>query len=254
MAFDDNGAESDTYYGDGGSDTLDMSSFDDNITINIDANTTNTGDVIGTLESVYTGSGIDTITGTAGANTIISGAGADYVDAAGGADNIQTEAGADIIIGGAGADIIDGGADFAGATDTVTGATTDTLIDIESVIGTSLDDTFTGNEGIAEIFDAGTDAGGGDLLEYGADTDDLVVDLTGETMTGDGAGTDTITGFENVNTGTGADTITGTATKNIIDAGDGANSVFKCCCFLLTIHIYGIGNMLQRLKRQLHGL
>tara|TARA_R110002124_G_scaffold64985_2_gene178029 strand:- start:862969 stop:881598 length:18630 start_codon:yes stop_codon:yes gene_type:complete len=241
VAFDDNGAESDTYYGDGGSDTLDMSSFDDNITINIDANTTNTGDVIGTLESVYTGSGIDTITGTAGANTIISGAGADYVDAAGGADNIQTEAGADIIIGGAGADIIDGGADFdtvdysaqasavvvnfAGATDTVTGATTDTLIDIESVIGTSLDDTFTGNEGIAEIFDAGTDAGGGDLLEYGADTDDLVVDLTGETMTGDGAGTDTITGFENVNTGTGADTITGTATKNIIDAGDGANSV-----------------------------
>ena len=107
----------------------------------------------------------DTLTGNAAANILDGGAGNDTLNGGAGNDSLIGGGGDDTLIGGAGNDTLDGGArqsgsdtaSYADATAGVTvslaiataqntvGAGTDTLINIENLTGSNLNDTLTGN-------------------------------------------------------------------------------------------------------------
>ncbi len=138
-------------------------------------------------ENATGGSGIDSLTGTGGGNTLSGGAGNDNLD------------------GGAGNDTLDGGAD------------NDTLL------GGANDDTLNGGAG-DDTIDGG--AGTNDTASYAGTAGGVTVSLSvaGPQVTG-GAGTDTLTGIENLTGGTGGDTLTGNTAANAIDGGAGNDTL-----------------------------
>ena len=107
--------------GGAGSDTADFSARTKDLVITIDA-TANDGDatvnagagekanVMGDVEVVKTGSGNDTITGSANADILWGGAGTDTLNGGAGDDILYGEAGNDVLNGNAGADTLNGGA------------------------------------------------------------------------------------------------------------------------------------------------
>ena len=112
----------------------------------------------------------------------------------GGADTMTGGGGSDTIEGGLGNDTIDGGA----GNDTVEGG--------------------LGND----ILRGGTNTAVGDTVTYASATSDVTVNLglKGAQITG-GAGTDTLTLFENLIGGSGNDTLTGNKLANVLDGGSG---------------------------------
>ncbi|MBX9763033.1 MAG: type I secretion C-terminal target domain-containing protein [Pseudomonadaceae bacterium] len=138
-----------------------------------------------------------------GNDTLNSGDGDDILIGLGGNDTLNGGNGNDILAGGAGNDTLNGGAGIdtasyidAGSAVTVNlvvataqntgGAGTDTLNNIENLIGSGFGDTLTGN-GSANLLFGG--AGGDTLVGNGGD-DILIGGLGGDTMTG-GTGKDT---------------------------------------------------------------
>src|SRR5439155_556665 len=113
----DGGLGADTFIGGAGHDTADYSSRSENLRITIDdvANDGAAGemdDVQLTIEIVKSGSGNDSITGTANDEVIYGGAGDDTLDGgAGGDDTLYGDAGDDTLKSqdGAGDDVLDGG-------------------------------------------------------------------------------------------------------------------------------------------------
>lgn len=116
-----------------------------------------------------------------------------------------------------------------------------TLLDIENISGSNLDNTFVGN-GVANILNArngnntltgngGDDtliAGDGDdVFDGGAGVDTAVmigtgganVDLTILTAQATGQGSDTFIGIENLTGGAGSDSLIGDAANNVLDGG-----------------------------------
>ncbi len=187
----DGGAGNDILAGGGGDDTLiggvglDVASYASatqglvlglgSATLTVDGFGT---DSLSGIEGLEGGSGNDRLMGDAGANILMGGLGNDTL--VGGVGN-------DTLIGGAGIDT----ADYSGATGAVSvnlglvpaqatlGAGTDTLQNIENVIGTAFTDTMTGDIGANRLEGgAGRDilagAGGADSL-FGGDGDDLFV-------------------------------------------------------------------------------
>ena len=154
---------------------------------------------------------------------------------------INGGAGNDYLEGGAGNDLLDGGTDndtvsygLAGAavianlvTGIVTGDGTDTLTGIENIIGSAFDDTLTGDTS-NNILEGGLglnslNAGAGsDTASYVRAATAVTVSLAVTTaqITG-GAGTDTLTAFENLQGSNFNDTLTGDAANNIIEGGLG---------------------------------
>ncbi|XIA64406.1 tandem-95 repeat protein [Bradyrhizobium sp. TZ2] len=133
--------------------------------------------------------GNDILTGTAGVDVIEGLDGNDQIDGQGGNDALSGGAGKDVLSGGEGDDLLDGGAGqdraiYSAATTGITvnlaagtasgaGVGTDTLVDIEGIIGSDFADTFnaagfTGSTGLPGI------AGGQNAFE-GRDGDDLVI-------------------------------------------------------------------------------
>ena len=108
---------------------------------------------------------------------------------------------------------------------------TDTLVSIEGIIGSALDDTLTGTVG-DNVFEGGAgndviDALSGlDTLSYARTTAGITISLANAAAqnTG-GAGTDTVAGFENLTGSAFNDTLTGSALGNLILAGAGADTV-----------------------------
>lgn len=183
--------------------------------------------------------GNDTITGLNGADTLLGNAGADVLYGLGGNDILDGGAGADRLYGGDGNDIlrpdsgsngndyVDGGAgvdtvDYSTAAGTrgvrvdlrltgaqnTSGAGTDTIINVENVIGTRFADTLHGNDLI-------------NVLTGGAGADTLYGHLGNDTLFG-GAGNDTLNG------GTGNDQLIGDnggIGNDIIDGGTGIDTV-----------------------------
>ncbi len=191
----------------GGTDTLSYSTSTAGVTVNL-ANGTGSGfAAIANVENVAGGSGDDVFTSGAGANTFQGNGGADRFVA-------TLNDGNDTFAGGGGVDTLDLSGTTANATVTATTATstqigTDTLSDIENVIGGTGADTIVLNAGANTV----TGGGGADVISTGTGADiifggggaDRITGGTGNDQMDGGAGTDTFL----FSTNFGNDTITG---------------------------------------------
>ena len=163
-------AGADTLAGGDGSDTLSYAGSTAGVTVNLLNETVSggdaQGDTISGFENVIGSDNADTITGDAGDNVIEGGDGNDAIN---GGDGIDTAsyAGAS---GGVTVDLSAGTASGA--------AGSDTLSNIENIIGSAFDDTLTGDDGDNEIRGgAGNDTllgGAGIDRLYGGDGDDVL--------------------------------------------------------------------------------
>ncbi|MAW85556.1 MAG: hypothetical protein CMJ42_03390 [Phyllobacteriaceae bacterium] len=199
------------------------------------------------FENIYAGSGDDLLYGSNEDNHLAGG---------GGNDTLRGGRGDDILDGG------DGTGDWADFSDLFTGVTltlagssdasavasfeTDTVRNIENVLGTAHGDTLTGDSGHNTFFGGDGDdtlsgEGGNDTIRGGAgadtlsggagfdtlnyaDSDDAVqVFLGGNTATGGHATGDTISGFENVVGSNYDDRLFGSAQVNLLDGGAGSD-------------------------------
>ncbi|HBJ36744.1 MAG TPA: hypothetical protein DDZ51_18710, partial [Planctomycetaceae bacterium] len=170
---------------------------------------------------------------------ISGGSGNDVIYGGGGDDWINGGAGADIIFGGAGSDTVSYFGSSAGvtidlATRTYSGgdATGDVLYSIENIVGSAHNDTTTGdaNNNIIEggggndILDGG---GGINTVSYAGATSGVTVNLGITTSQNtSGAGTDTISNFQNLTGSTHNDTLIGSSGNNVIDGGAGDDRIF----------------------------
>ena len=168
----------------------------------------------------------DILVGTSGVDTINGGAGNDIIDGGAGDDWLYGGLGNDTLDGGDGFDRIDFRdslsavvVDFGTGTATGQDIGTDTLQNIERVIGSDFDDSLTGSNTAAasynwEEFTGGLgndtiDGGGGnDEVWYGRSNASVHVDLSTGIVTG-GEGTDQLTSIEWVNGSNFSDTLLG---------------------------------------------
>lgn len=240
------GAGNDTLIGGGGSNTLngsdglDLADYSDKstaMTIDLtpatlvggapgDSITLTFGgehDILTSIEGIRTGSGNDTIYGTAGINTLDGGSGSDKIYGNAGDDFIiNTDATADTFYGGDGNDtlsfddrsqtiIVDLGrnAEIYGGTlsgGSISGGTVrDVLDSIENVIGGTGNDTIVGSAETNIL-----DGGEGDDRLYGGDGDDTLRGGAGDDTLYGGAGSDTAT-FDDSEFGMEIDLVAGTA-------------------------------------------
>ncbi len=181
--------------GDAGSDTLHYGNSTAAVNVSLIAGTASggyaTGDNIAGFERIIGSSFNDTLIGDASEQTLEGGDGNDSLDGWNGNDVLHGEGGNDIILGGIGDDTVEGGA----GNDVMYGG----------VIGT----------------DTGTDT-----LSYASASGGVTVSLAVATAqsTG-GAGTDVISGFENLDGSQFNDTLSGTSGNNIIDGLGGNDSI-----------------------------
>lgn len=186
---------------------------------------------------LYGTDGIDAFTGTAGLDKIYLGDGD---------DSISFSAGADIIYGGLGNDTYDISAQSADFTINlitgsvqVGGVASDSVYEIENVIGGSGDDVITGDGNDNNISggagddrivgSAGNDVldggAGANTIDYSGETASVNVNLTTNSATGAGIGTDSITNFSVVRLGSGDDTATGTGSADTFYDGAGDDNI-----------------------------
>lgn len=190
--------------------------------------------------------GDDTITGNDGDDHAHGGAGIDNIDGGNGADLLYGGTENDILTGGAGNDTLNGGSGDdsldggAGTSDTVDysdaafGVTvdlinfeatgqdigTDSVINIENVIGSEFDDTIIGNN-VANIFDG---LGGNDTL-YGSGANDIILGGEGDDVIQGNYGIDIVNGGNGIDTmsyslsllGVTVDLVAGTGTGEGLD-------------------------------------
>jgi Ca2+-binding RTX toxin-like protein len=215
------GDGSNTVFGGGGNDTVTVGdganailgdTGNDTITAGNGANVINGGTGDDTLSAgdgdnkIIGGSGDDVITSGDGRDTITAGLGNDSVDAGGGNDTIYLMGGNDRVDGGAGKDTLDYSQSALGvkvslattAAQTVNANATDTLLNIENLNGSGLDDSLTGSAG-------------NNVLDGNAGKDVLKGGLGDDTLSGGGSndrfvfhhgdGNDTITDFSAGNSG-----------------------------------------------------
>ena len=214
--------------------------------------TVNTGDgddVVGALQSAKAldidgGAGNDILTGGTQDDTIDGGDGNDTINGGAGNDTLLGGDQIDTLIGGAGNDTIDGGddtldgirqfsdtADYSDSPGAVnvnlaTGTAsdgfggTDTLSNIERVVGSAGNDTLTGGNAANDAFEefdgrAGNDTidggSGGDQVSYQFDPSGVTVNLALGTATDGFGGTDTLTSIELVEGSEFGDNLTGGA-------------------------------------------
>ena len=184
--------------------------------------------------------------GAAGATVFTVNNGSSVVlDGGEGNDFLQGTYGNDVLTGGAGNDT----ASFVTAySTTATGVTvdlnqqgaaqntgaagSDTLTGIENLIGSQYDDTLTG-DGDANVLEGGL---GNDMLVAGAGDDTasyagsaagvtVSLALQGSAQNTGGAGTDTLTGFENLLGSASSDSLTGDAAANTLSGGAGDDTL-----------------------------
>ncbi|TCU21826.1 putative secreted protein (type I secretion substrate) [Rhizobium azibense] len=220
------GAGNDTINGSGGTDTLTYVNATAGITMNLATATGQaTGgagtDTVSNFENLIGSAYNDTLTGNGSANVIEGGAGNDTIDGAGGIDTLTyVNATAGITM-----NLATGSGQATG------GAGTDTVSNFENLTGSAFNDTLTGNSS-ANLMEggAGNDtmdgAGGVDTLTYATATAGVTVNLaTASAQNTGGAGSDTISNFENLTGSAFNDTLTGDGTANIIDGAAGDDTM-----------------------------
>ena len=271
------GAGNDTLNGGNDEDTADYFSAAAAVTVNLSTGSASndgdgSSDTLSSIEDVIGSGYADTITGDVNANyiaglsgndTISAGDGDDTLLGGAGNDTISAGDGDDTLLGGAGNDTLDGGngVDFVAyyntsgsgvtvnlGTGTATGEGTDTLSNIEGVIGSIYADTLTGDgsdNGLSGYGGADSISGGdgndtllggfgNDTLDGGNDVDTVSyldslagvnVNLASGTASDGFSGTDTISNVENVLGSNYNDTITGSSGTNVIEGGEGNDTL-----------------------------
>ncbi|MES2985202.1 MAG: hypothetical protein V4735_08460 [Pseudomonadota bacterium] len=203
-----------------------------NLTTGIHSGGDAEADTITNIENLIGSAYADSITGNAAANSILGGAGNDTLsgqdgndtlDGGAGNDSLSGGNGDDLLIGSAGADTLDGGAgndtaSYAASAAAVTinllantnsggDAASDTLRNIEHLIGSGLNDQLSGNT-LANLLQGGA---GNDLIGGGAGNDTLDGGAGNDTMNGgtgnDSYHVDAIGDVVNENASEGADTV-----------------------------------------------
>ncbi|ACB97247.1 proprotein convertase P-domain-containing protein [Beijerinckia indica] len=258
----DGGLGNDTLIGGAGVDTVTYVSATSGVTVSLALTTAQaTGgagtDTLSGFENLTGSAYSDVLTGDGGDNVIDGGAGNDTLYGGAGNDTLIGGAGNDKLQGGAGDDTLDGGAgtDAASYTQALAGVTvslavsgpqntigagTDTLLNIENLTGSIYDDVLTGDAGNNVIDgNAGNDlidgglgndtligGSGTDTVSYASATSGVTVSLALTTAqnTG-GAGTDTLSGFENLTGSAYNDVLTGDSGNNVIDGGLGNDTL-----------------------------
>jgi Ca2+-binding RTX toxin-like protein len=224
------GGGNDVVDGGSGGDTLDLSGAPGGVTVDLAAGQSSGQgtDVVSNVENVQGSGFADTIVGNGVANALSGGNGDDV---------LEGRLGDDAIDGGPGSDV----ASYANATGQVTidmGAGTasgadgnDTLVSIESVIGSPFGGGITGDAGDNTfVATNGSDVlngqGGNDTVDYSDAPAGVTVNLglTTAQNTG-GSGTDTLSNIENVIGSAHADTLLGSAGANRLDGGIGIDTV-----------------------------
>lgn len=183
---------------------------------------------------VYGDDGIDTLTTAGGSDKLSGGAGNDTLSSGAGDDTVNGGDGDDLIYGNAGTDTIEGGSGI----DTITYASSASWINIslktqsgsagdaqgdkvsgvENVIGSAFNDTIEGSVGNNIL----TGGAGTDTLSFANIGAGILFDLSLTSAQNTiNAGTDTVSGFENVTGSAFADTLIGDANANILIGGDG---------------------------------
>ena len=151
--------------------------------------------------------------------------------------NVLASSAANTLKGSSGIDLVDYGFSNAGVTinlktGTATGgfAAGDTLINIDSLVGSNFTDTLTGNDGDNTIEGGGgadfLDGGlGNNTLSYQNSAGAVTVDLSTNTASGGHATGDNFKNFANVIGGLGNDSLFGNGSANRIDGGGGDDIV-----------------------------
>jgi len=193
-------------------------------------------------------SGDDTIDGAGGDDVVSGGDGDDVLDGGTGNDSVFGNDGDDRIVSNIGNDTFDGGDGLSVNVDLGTilatnegqGGGVDNLTNIENVIGSSQNDTISGDiqanvlegrDGDDTLYGAGgedtLDGGGGvDRVDYTNAGNRVVVDLENNETTDDGDfSRDTLISIENVTGSTYDDDITGSSGVNVINAGEGDDDI-----------------------------
>ena len=222
----DGGAGDDTITGDAGNDTASYLNAASAISVNLaTATAQNTGgagtDTLATIENLIGSAYNDTLTGDGSANVIEGGAGNDAINGAGGTDTVS--------YAGAGSAVT---VNLATATaQNTVGAGTDTLTSMENLLASAYNDTITGSSG-NNVIDggAGNDtldgSGGTDTVSYASASAAVTASLAlGSAQNTIGAGTDTLSNFENLTGSSFGDVLTGSAGNNTIAGGDGDDIV-----------------------------
>jgi Ca2+-binding RTX toxin-like protein len=164
---------------------------------------------VGNLDSsIDGGAGNDTLSGGGGNDMLVGGVGDDALDGGGGTDTVSY-AGAGGFTGGVALDL------FAGSASDLANGDTDTLNNIENVIGSAFDDNLLGDAG-ANVLDAGggndfvSGWHGNDTLHGGDGSDMLFGDLGNDSLFGDA----------------GADVLFGFADNDVLDGGSDGDALF----------------------------
>lgn len=250
------GNGNDLLNGGGGNDTLNGEANDDTVNGGSGNDTLNGGAGTDLLQG---STGDDTLNGDADTDTLQGGDGNDALNGGSENDILQGGSGNDTLHGGTEDDVLDGGAgndtldgdtgndtaSYALAAAAVTvdlsnvaaqntiGAGTDTLANIDNLIGSKFADHLTGdaNDNVIEggagsdILDGGANGAGGDTASYAHASGAVTVSLATGTATG-AAGQDTLIDFERILGSEFADTLTGDGADNGINGG-GGNDVIE---------------------------
>jgi len=204
---------------DGGTGTDTASYMDSNAAVNVNLGITTAqsggyaaGDTLVSIENIIGSAYNDTLKGNSGNNIITGGVGADKIDGSTGTDTVSyvtSAAGVNVNLG---VTTAQAGGDAAG----------DTLISIENIIGTPLNDTFISSS-VANKIDGGL---GIDSVSYASSTAAVVVNLGVTTAQSGGyAAGDTLVGIENIIGSSYNDTLLGNAIANILNGGAGADKM-----------------------------
>lgn len=229
------GAGDDTINGAGATDTVSYASASAGVTVNLATatgqNTVGAGtDTLSNFENL-TGSAFgDTLTGDANANVIDGGYGDDVIEGAAGNDTLTGGAGTDTLSYKNAGSAVTANLATATAQNTV-GAGTDTISGFENLIGSAFNDTLTG-DGSTNFIEggAGNDtmngAGGTDTLSYASATAGITMNIaTATAQATGGAGSDTVSNFENILGSGFNDTLTGNGSSNVIEGGAGNDTL-----------------------------
>ncbi len=234
----------DEYDGGAGNDTLTYASFDTGAIVNVK----DEGDIVSNIEIIYGTRYYDTLNGDSVDNTISGGEGNDFIGGGAGDDNLNGGNGNDHITGGSGADTIDGGSGgdmvyYRGSSAAVTvnlttGINTgghaqgDTLTNINHIVGSSHNDTLTGDEDVNYFYgEGGADAldgkGGTDWALYfaGGCCDGITLDMVTPAISTGNAKGDTYTSIERIVGTEYNDTLTGNADDNDLSGYTGNDTI-----------------------------